>query len=65
MEIKVDNKDYNGLPFTASLSDYTNKWFANYNFEITSGGKTEEEALDNLKEKAKEMIEKINKVIYK
>ena len=64
MKIEIKEQDYNGKPFTAELRDYTNKWYANFDFTITGGGDTPEIAAENLKEKAKEMIEEINKVIY-
>ncbi len=65
MKIEIIEKDYNGEPFTAELRDSTNKWYANHDFTITGAGKTAENALENLKEKAKEMIEEINAIIYK
>lgn len=65
MEIKVEEKDYNGAPWRAEISDSTNKWYANYEFRIIGAGKTKETAIENLKEKYREMVEEINNVIYK
>lgn len=65
MEIVMSEKDYNWKKYTATLREYTNKWYANYDITITAGGDNEEEAKENLIEKAKSMIEDINSVIYK
>lgn len=65
MEIKIEEKDYNWKKYTATLTDYTNKRYANYNFIITWWWDTEQEAKENLIDKTKEMIEDINHVIYK
>lgn len=65
MEIIVKEEDYNGCKFTATLDDYTNKRYANYQLSITWWWNTEEEAKEQLIEKAKEMIEKIHQIIYK
>ena len=59
MEITITEEDYNGEMYTATLSDYTNKRYANYNFRITWWWATEKAAKENLINKAKEMIEDI------
>lgn len=49
--------------FTALLSNTNIDWGRNYYFTIKTDGETSEEAIENLKEFAKEMIEEINKNI--
>ena len=65
MKIITREKNYNGMKYTATLSGYTNKRYANYHIAITWWWNTKEDAKQLLIQKAKEMIEEINQVIYK
>jgi len=65
MEIEVTEEDYNWKEYTASLDDRTNKWYANWNISLRWWWNTPIVAKENLIEKAKELIEELNSVIYK
>jgi len=65
MEIEITEEDYNWKKYTASLDDTTNKWYANWNIYLRWWWDDPVEAKENLIEKAKELIEELNSVIYK